>query len=82
VPEGSYATDPANPTTRIVELKSAIQSMHNQGLRVIMDVVYHHVFNTNTYSENLIVPGYFFRTDSNGDLTNGSGTGNDVADEH
>ena len=81
VPEGSYSSDPANPTTRIVELKSAIQSMHNQGLRVIMDVVYHHVFNANTYSESLIVPGYFFRTDSNGDLTNGSGCGNDVADE-
>jgi pullulanase len=81
VPEGSYSTDPANPVKRIVELKSAIQSMHNQGLRVIMDVVYHHVFNANTYSENLIVPGYFFRTDSSGDLTNGSGVGNDVADE-
>ena len=81
VPEGSYSTDPANPTTRIVELKSAIQAMHNQGLRVIMDVVYHHVFNASTYSESLIVPGYFFRTDSNGDLTSGSGVGNDVADE-
>ncbi len=81
VPEGSYSSDPANPTTRIIELKSAIQSMHNQGLRVNMDVVYHHVFNAATYSENLIVPGYFFRTDENGDLTNGSGCGNDVADE-
>ena len=81
VPEGSYASDPANPTTRITELKSAIQSMHNQGLRVLMDVVYHHVFNANTYSESLIVPGYFFRTDSSGELTNGSGCGNDVADE-
>jgi len=81
VPEGSYASDPATPTTRIVELKSAIQSMHNQGLRVLMDVVYHHVYNANTYSESLIVPGYFFRTDSSGDLTSGSGVGNDVADE-
>ena len=81
VPEGSYSSDPANPTTRITELKSAIQSMHNIGLRVNMDVVYHHVFNASTYSESLIVPGYFFRTDSNGDLTNGSGCGNDVADE-
>ncbi len=81
VPEGSYSTDPANPTTRITELKSAIQSMHNQGLRVIMDVVYHHVFNANTYSESLIVPGYFFRTDSSGNLTSGSGVGNDIADE-
>lgn len=81
VPEGSYASDPSTPTTRIIELKSAIQSMHNQGLRVIMDVVYHHVYNAGSFSENLIVPGYFFRTDSSGDLTNGSGCGNDVADE-
>ena len=81
VPEGSYSTDPANPTTRIIELKSAVQSMHNQGLRVIMDVVYHHVYNANTYNESLIVPGYFFRTDSSGNLTSGSGVGNDVADE-
>ena len=81
VPEGSYSTAPANPITRIIELKSAVQSMHNQGLRVIMDVVYHHVYNANTYSESLIVPGYFFRTDSSGNLTSGSGVGNDVADE-
>ena len=81
VPEGSYSTDPAKPTTRIIELKSAIQAMHNQGLRVLMDVVYHHVYNANTFSESLIVPGYFLRTDSSGDLTNGSGVGNDVADE-
>ncbi|MEI6649078.1 MAG: type I pullulanase [Actinomycetes bacterium] len=81
VPEGSYSTDPTKPTTRIIELKSAIQSMHNLGLRVIMDVVYHHVYNASTYSESLIVPGYFFRTDASGDLTNGSGVGNDVADE-
>ena len=81
VPEGSYATDPAKPTNRIIELKSAIQAMHNQGLRVIMDVVYHHVYNASTFSESLIVPGYFLRTDSSGDLTNGSGVGNDVADE-
>ena len=81
VPEGSYSSDPMKPTARIIELKSAIQSMHNLGLRVIMDVVYHHVYDVSSYSENLIVPGYFFRTDSSGNLTNGSGCGNDVADE-
>ena len=81
VPEGSYSSDPMKPTARIIELKSAIQSMHNLGLRVIMDVVYHHVYDVSSYSENLIVPGYFFRTDSSGSLTNGSGCGNDVADE-
>ncbi len=81
VPEGSYSSDPTNPTKRIVELKSAIQALHSQGLRVNMDVVYNHVYSASSFSENQIVPGYFFRTDSSGNLTNGSGTGNDVASE-
>ena len=81
VPEGSYSSNAANPTTRITELKSAVQAMHGNGLRVILDVIYNHVMNPNTFSVESIVPGYFFRTDSNGNLTNASGCGNDVASE-
>ena len=81
VPEGSYSSDPTDPIKRIVELKSAVQALHNQGLRVNMDVVYNHVYSAPSFSENQIVPGYFFRTDNNGNITNGSGTGNDVASE-
>jgi pullulanase len=81
VPEGSYSSDPTKPTARITELKRAIQSMHSLGLRVNMDVVYNHVYNASTFSQNLITPGYFFRTDESGTLTNGSGCGNDVATE-
>ncbi len=81
VPEGSYSTNPSNPQTRITELKSAVQALHNDKLRVMMDVVYNHVFNASDFSEEKIVPGYFFRTNSDGTLTNGSGVGNDVASE-
>ena len=81
VPEGSYSSDPTNPTNRIIELKSAIQALHDQGLRVNMDVVYNHVYSAPSFSQNQIVPGYFFRTDNNGNLTSGSGCGNDVASE-
>ncbi len=81
VPEGSYSSDPTKPTARITELKSAIMSLHKAGLRVNMDVVYNHVSNANTFSQNLIIPGYFFRRDDNGNLTSGSGCGNDVASE-
>jgi len=81
VPEGSYSSNPKNPKLRITELKSAISTMHSAGLRVNMDVVYNHVSNASSFSQNLIVPGYFFRTDDNGSLTNGSGCGNDVASE-
>ena len=81
VPEGSYSSNPDNPYTRITELKQAIHSLHSQGLRVNMDVVYNHVSNPSTFSEELIVPGYFFRHESDGSFANGTGVGNEVASE-
>ena len=81
VPEGSYSTDPANPVKRIMELKAAIQAMHNNGLRVNMDVVYPHVGSATEFSQELLVPGYFYRTDATGALANGSGCGNEIASE-
>ncbi len=81
VPEGSYSSDPTKPTARITELKQAIQAMHDLKLRVNMDVVYNHVYNAGAFSQESIVPGYWFRTDETGSLTNGTGVGNDTASE-
>ena len=80
-PEGQYSSDPSNPVARVTELKTAIQALHKAGLRVTMDVVYGHVASATEFSEQLIVPGYWFRRDASGNLTNGSGCGNDVATE-
>jgi len=81
VPEGSYATDPTDPYRRINELKTLINALHEQGLGVIMDVVYNHVYERKTHPFDGIVPTYYFRYDGNGVATNGSGCGNDVASE-
>ena len=40
-PEGSYSTDP-DGSTRIVEFREMVQSLNENGLRVVMDVVYNH----------------------------------------
>ncbi|MDQ0858011.1 type I pullulanase [Bacillus sp. V2I10] len=80
-PEGSYSSDPENPYTRIKELKTAIQAIHANGMRVIMDVVYNHVYIRENSSFEKIVPGYFFRHDQNGLPSNGTGVGNDFASE-
>jgi pullulanase len=81
VPEGSYSSNPNDPKTRIIELKQAIQALHNQGIRVVMDVVYNHVYDAVSFSQSKIVPGYWFRTTPSGALTNASGVGNDSASE-
>lgn len=80
-PEGSYSTDPTNPYARISELKEMIDQIHRAGLRVIMDVVYNHVYIRETSSFEKIVPGYYFRHNEIGLPSNGTGVGNDIASE-
>lgn len=81
VPEGSYSTDPYNPYTRIIELKTMIQKLHSVGIRVIMDVVYNHTFVGENSHLNLMVPGYFYRMNADSTWSNGSGCGNETASE-
>jgi pullulanase len=81
VPEGSYSTDPRDPVARIREFKQMVQSLHNAGIRVIMDVVYNHTAGTGGTPFDAIVPGYYYRINDQGALSNGSGCGNEVASE-
>ena len=81
VPEGWYSTNRDDPATRIKECKEMIQAFHNAGIRVNMDVVYNHVANIKTNALALTVPGYYFRYGNNGQLTNASACGDDVASE-
>lgn len=68
VPEGSYATDPDGPA-RILEFRQMVQSLNENGLRVVIDVVYNH---TNSSGQNeksvldRIVPGYYHRLNASG----------------
>ncbi|WP_235989016.1 type I pullulanase [Aquibacillus kalidii] len=81
VPEGSYATDATIPSVRVKECKQMIHAIHQQGLAVIIDVVFNHVFDQAESALEKLVPGYYFRYHSDGQLSNGSGTGNDLATE-
>ena len=81
VPEGSYSTNPKDPYARINELKTLINDLHQAGIGVIMDVVYNHVYNRDTFPFEAQVPTYFYRYDLHGHATNGSGCGNDIASE-
>ena len=81
VPDGSYATDPYQPATRVKEFKQMVQALHKAGIRVIMDVVYNHTFNTDESNFERTVPGYFYRQKEDKTLANGSGCGNETASE-
>lgn len=81
VPEGSYSTNPYEPTVRITELKQMIQVLHDNNLRVVMDVVYNHMYNAAESNFHKLVPGYYYRYNEDGTFANGTGVGNDTASE-
>ena len=81
VPEGSYSTDPYNGAVRVGEFKQMVQSLHDAGIGVIMDVVYNHVADAGNFCFNQIVPGYFSRIHDDGSYQSNSGCGNDTASE-
>ena len=80
VPEGSYSTDPYHGEVRVLEFKQMVQSLHNDGLGVVMDVVYNHTYDANS-SLNKIVPYYYYRYTADGKNSSASGCGNDTASE-
>ncbi|MBK3647217.1 pullulanase-type alpha-1,6-glucosidase, partial [Streptomyces sp. MBT33] len=72
VPEGSYATDP-DGTARTVEFRKMVKAINQDGLRVVMDVVYNHTSaagEADTSVLDRIVPGYYQRLLADGSVAN------------
>lgn len=80
-PEGWYSTNPYDGYTRIRELKAVVQTLHNEGFGVIMDVVYNHSGLIFDSWFNQFVPGYYYRQRADGTLSDASGCGNEMASE-
>ena len=80
VPEGSLSTDAFHGVVRVQECRAMIHALHRAGLGVVMDVVYNHTYHTDSWLERT-VPGYWNRRWPDGQPTNGSGCGNDLASE-
>ncbi|SHN69191.1 type I pullulanase [Fervidobacterium gondwanense] len=82
VPEGRYSTDPINPYTRINEFKQMVKVLHENGIRVILDMVFPHTYGIGVLSPfDQAVPYYFYRIDQTGAYLNESGCGNVIASE-
>lgn len=72
VPEGSYATDP-DGTARTVQFREMVKALNEDGLRVVMDVVYNHTAASGQAATSVldrIVPGYYQRLLADGSVAN------------
>lgn len=61
VPEGSYSSNPYDGNVRIKEMKEMIQALHDAGIKVIMDVVYNHTYDSVDSNFNKIMPDYYYK---------------------
>ncbi|WP_310434991.1 pullulanase-type alpha-1,6-glucosidase [Streptomyces sp. 3330] len=70
VPEGSYASDP-DGTARTVEFREMVKALNQDGLRVVMDVVYNHTVASGQAETSVldkVVPGYYHRLLADGSV--------------
>jgi pullulanase len=81
-PEAQYSSQPNDPAATVREFKMMVKGLQDNGLNVIMDVVYNH---TKYFGErspfDMLVPFYYYRTDDDGNHINDSGVGNTFAAE-
>ena len=80
--EPVFATDGCGATA-VREFKLAIDALHRNGFKVVMDVVYNHSTENLRHAEhwNGLAPGFFYRAAPTGDYWNGSGCGNEFRSE-
>ncbi|TVZ58964.1 pullulanase [Flavobacteriaceae bacterium MAR_2010_105] len=81
VPEGSFSSNPYKAEVRIKEFKKMVKTFHDNGIGVILDVVYNHTGRTENSNFNLEVPGYYYRHWEDGKLSDASACGNETASE-
>lgn len=80
--EGSYSTNPYDPKCRIREFKQLVMALHENGIGVVMDVVYNHTYYTEESAFERSFPYYYHRIRNDGSFSNGSGCGNETASNH
>jgi pullulanase len=81
VPEGSFSSDPFNAEVRIKEFKEMVKAFHDNGIGVILDVVYNHTGRTDQSNFNLENPGYYYRFREDGSYSDAAACGNETASE-
>jgi pullulanase len=79
VPEGSFSSNPFEAEVRIKEFKTMVKSFHDNGIGVILDVVYNHTGKFDNSNFNLEAPNYYYRFWNDGNPSDAAACGNETA---
>lgn len=81
VPEGSFSTNPFKAEVRIKEFKQMVKTFHDNGIGVILDVVYNHTGRTEESNFNLENPNYYYRFREDGSFSDAAACGNETSSD-
>lgn len=70
-----------NPYAFINELRSVVNKLHDNNIRITLDVVYNHVYDNLKFDLEKMLPGHVFRKMDDGSLAKGSLCGNEIKSE-
>lgn len=79
--EKDYIQDDKNPYAYINELRSVVNNLHRNNLRVTLDVVFNHVYDYKTFDLNKMIPNHIFRYKPDGSVAQGTFCGNEIRSE-
>lgn len=78
--EGSYSSDASRPERAVEDFGLLVRKIHEKGIKVILDVVFNHVYAVSRSSFHRTVPYYWFRYQGER-LADGTFCGNEVDSE-
>lgn len=76
-----YVYDQSDAYAYINELRKSVNFLHSNGIRVILDVVFNHVYNVRKNNLGKMLKGRLYRYRNDGSLAEGTMCGNEVRSE-
>ena len=76
-----YIYNQDNPYSFINELRQACNTLHENNIRVTLDVVFNHVYDREKFDLEKMIPGHIFRKKEDGTYAMGSLCGNEIKSE-
>ena len=79
--DGIYIHKTFDPYSRINEFVEVVNKLHENNIRINLDVVFNHVYKLELFPFNYMCPYYFFRYKEDKTLSDGSFCGNEIRSE-
>ena len=79
--KADYVCHQEDPYAYVNELRQTVNTLHRNGIRVVLDVVFNHVYDPKNCDLEKMLPGHIFRYRPDGTLAEGTLCGNEVKTE-